>query len=109
RGGRDSRNHHFWGDISSFLIQCIAGLRPNPSCTDVNEYLIAPNFPKNLDFASAKYKDVSVRWERTENEISLTVSAPKNAYGKIVLPKGFAFNNGIEKPLESGTYRVTKI
>ncbi len=109
RGGRNSRNHHFWGDVSSFLIQCIAGLRPNPNCIDVNEYLIAPNFPKNLTFASAKYKDVSVRWERTEKGITLAVSAPKNAYGKIVLPKGFVFGNETEKPLKNGNYFITKI
>ena len=109
RGGRDSRNHHFWGDVSSFLIQCIAGLRPNPNTTDVNEYLIAPNFPKNLNFASAKYNEVSVRWDRVDDGIVLSVSAPKTAHGKIVLPTGFAFDGKTEKPLENGNYFISKI
>ncbi len=105
RGCRDSRNHHFWGDISSYFIQRLAGLHPNPNCIDVNEYLIAPHFATVLSYATACYKDVKTSWNREEDKIILTVTAPKTAFGKIKLPQGYCFENGkTEQPLQSGEY-----
>lgn len=107
RGGRDSRNHHFWGDISSLFIRKIAGLSPNPKVTDINEYLIAPQFVSTLSFAQAEYRDVSVRWEREKDGIILKVSVPPTAHGRIKLPQGYAFSDGKnERTLASGEYKI---
>lgn len=107
RGGRDSRNHHFWGDISSFFIQNIAGLRPNPNVCDTNEYLIAPEFVSTLSFARANYREVSVAWEREKDGILLSVNAPSSSKGTIRLPSGFKFaDDESEKPLTSGAYKI---
>ena len=38
----DSRNHHFWGDISHFFIRQLAGIRLNPKGSDVNRLDILP-------------------------------------------------------------------
>lgn len=108
-GFRDSRNHHFWGDISSFFIQCIVGLRPNPLVRDVNEYFIQPNFVEALSFAEATYQDVFVRWEKKDDAISLTVKRSHYIYGKIILPKGYSFIGGLrEADLDSGVYTVIR-
>ncbi len=90
----DSRNHHFLGDISSWFIQSIAGLKPNPDASDINYYEISPHFLKNLNFSKAWNMRVGVRRERTDNgEIELFVSLPENTYGTVKLPDGFAFKN----------------
>lgn len=92
----NSRNHHFFGDISSWFIQSIAGLKPNPNADDISYYEISPNFIATLDFAKAHYTSafgtVSVKWERMQHgSIKLSLEIPEGIHGKIVLPKGYCF------------------
>ena len=93
----DSKNHHFLGDISSWFIQELAGLKPNPNVEDIKYFEISPHFIKQLDNARASYDSqfgkVSVKWERTGQDIKLEISMPKGTYGKAILPKGFCFEN----------------
>lgn len=110
-GGRvSSLNHHFWGDISAWFYTYLAGIRINPMGKDISNVDIIPLFPKKLDSVNA-YHDtpsgrISVAWERTgENALVLKIEADERLYGKIVLPRGFAFSDGsAEKELESGEY-----
>ena len=91
-----SKNHHFFGDISSLFIQEFAGLKPNPRCADADEYEISPHFVQALDYAEAYYHarlgKISVRWDRTDDGIRICVSAPKGAKGRLVLPEGYVFS-----------------
>ena len=93
----DSRNHHFLGDISSWFIQDIAGIKPNPNADDISYYEISPGFIKYLTYAKAectlKYGKILVQWKRTGNDICLYVETPDNTYGKILLPTGYVFEN----------------
>ena len=112
-GGRvSSLNHHFWGDISAWFYTYLAGIRINPMGKDISNVDIIPLFPKKLDSVNA-YHDtpsgrISVAWERTgENALVLKIEADERLYGKIVLPRGFAFSDGsAEKELESGEYNL---
>ena len=109
-GGVSSLNHHFFGDISSWFIQKVAGIRPNPYCEDVTEVVVAPCFVSQLSFAEAAYAApdgrVQVRWERIDGGIVLKVSADEALHGQIRLPVGWKFENGLdEKMLTSGEYR----
>ena len=92
---QNSLNHHFFGDISNFFIKRIAGLEINPLRRDVNEYHVHPYFAEALTYAKAHYDTVGgrveVRWERDGEDIILTVNAPENSKGKIILPKGYEF------------------
>ncbi len=106
----DSRNHHFFGDISSWFIQQLAGLKPNPNGDDITHFEISPNFAKTLSFAKAEYDSpfgkISVKWEKSENT-TLFLSAPEKIYGKIILPKGYTFENSeSERKIESGKYII---
>ncbi len=115
-GGRvSSLNHHFWGDISAWFYTYLAGIRINPMGKDISNVDIIPLFPKKLDSVNA-YHDtpsgrISVAWERTgENALVLKIEADERLYGKIVLPRGFAFSDGsAEKELESGEYNLIKV
>lgn len=94
----DSRNHHFLGDISSWFIQDIAGLKPNPNADDISYYEISPSFIKYLTYAKAectlKYGRIFAQWKRTPHGVELIVESPVGTHGKIILPPGYLFENG---------------
>lgn len=105
-GTEGSKNHHFMGDISSLFIQEFAGLKPNPAFEGADTYEISPQFAADLQWAKAYYYapcgKIDVLWEKTESGIVLRVSAPREAKGKLILPKGYTFaDQGSEKPLEN--------
>lgn len=109
--GRDSKNHHFWGDISSFLIRQIAGIKPNPSCRNVREFEISPAFPKKIGHAAASValagEEVSVSWKRGKDGILLHVTASAGAVGRILLPQDYRFEDGSpSRAIASGTYLI---
>lgn len=92
-----SLNHHFWGDISNWFISVVAGLKV-VNHTTVN---IKPSFIKSLSNAEAYHVlplgEVKVRWERVCDGINLSVTAPKNINGKIILPFGYVFENDLSQ------------
>lgn len=94
----NSRNHHFFGDISSWFIQYIAGIRPNPNADDTAHFVISPNFIEDLTSAKAdydsKYGKVLSSWERNGDNVSLNVSMPANTHGEIVLNGGYICDDG---------------
>ncbi len=105
-----SKNHHFWGDISSWFFKHIAGVKINPYARDVNELEISPNFISTLDHAGG-YQNVpagkvEVKWERNKHDIELTVTVPEGCYGFLRLPDGYYIQERFMvsiKRLESGT------
>lgn len=111
-GGRvTSHNHHFWGDISTWFIKEIAGIHMNPYGRDVNEAVICPRFISSLNYAegyhAAPAGTIKTKWARSNDAILLQVTVPDSAYGKIKLPLGFYFEDGLaEKTLKSGGYTI---
>ncbi len=75
----DSLNHHFFGDIANWFISKLAGIRYNPDSDDHNRVDIKPEFISALSFSQASLETpagtVSVRWERIDNGIRITVTA----------------------------------
>lgn len=109
----NSLNHHFWGDIASFFMKELAGLRPNPYVRDIREYRIEPLFAETLNEAQAAYDStwgtVSVKWVREGDKISLIVEAPPEIYGKICIPEPFRLVTGeSEWELKSGRYSLVQ-
>lgn len=113
-GGTTSRNHHFWGDISSWFLQYLAGIRLNPAGTDVNRVEISPCFVDSLDHVHGWHQapagKIDVSWVRDGAHIQLTVEVPPGMTGRMLLGSGFTFQDGRSfKPLVSGSYLVTSI
>lgn len=111
--GVSSRNHHFWGHISGWFIECLGGLRFNPNADDIDRIDLAPCFVSSLDSAHAYHITPSGKaecsWRRNGNSILLELSVPNSAHGSITLEKGYAFSDGTaEKPLKSGSYNIIK-
>lgn len=93
----NSQNHHFWGDISSWFMQNLVGIKINPKGRDCTEVEISPKFINKLTFANGSTYTVngkiSVSWKKDKNAITLTCDIPKGCHGKIVLENGYIFEN----------------
>ncbi len=105
----DSGNHHFFGDISSWFIKCIAGIRLNPYCSNIKELNIEPHFISGLTHAKAFHEApagiISVEWANKDDVITLTVEIPEGMTGKIRLESGYVFKDGhSEQKLINGKY-----
>lgn len=110
---QDSHNHHFFGNISAWLITDIAGLRVNPALNDPKELLIAPHFVAQLNSAECWHETVvgraDVAWKRVNDTVILTLAVPDGAYGEIKLSDGWHFENGTtECALASGEYIISR-
>ena len=85
---------------STRFIRKIAGLDPNPQATDISYFEITPHFIDDLSFAEAEYESafgkVFVKWERDNEKVILKVTAPSGTKGKIKLPYGFKFDDGLK-------------
>ena len=103
--GKYSHNHHMYCDIKNWFISAVAGLRFNPDGDDVGSVLIRPAFLKDLTFAEATYRapagEISARWERGEDGLTLTVRTPDAVTATIALPDGTRLSHTGEK-----TYRI---
>lgn len=96
-----SKNHHFLGDISSWFIQQLAGIKPNPNVTDVTEFEISPHFATELQYAKAHYDAKTGRicshWTRNAEGVELDVKTAEAMHGTIIAPRGYAFTDGTRK------------
>lgn len=85
----NSLNHHFWGFISAWFYNYIAGIKVNPEKNDPDKVEISPAFPKKISNCKAQYGTpngkISVNWKRCENGILLTVEKYGNAEYDIAL------------------------
>lgn len=92
-----SANHHFWGDISAWFIKRLAGICFNPHGNDISRVDIRPSFVTKLDFAEGHYESsmgrISSRWERSGDEIILTLEIPESIRAALYLEKGYELEN----------------
>ena len=105
----ESQNHHFLGDISSWFVQDIAGLKVNSKVTDKSEFEISPQFIGELNYAKAYFDSfcgrIETEWRRIGDDIEIIVNVPAGMHGKIVLPGGYSGNMRSED-LECGCHRI---
>ncbi len=89
----NSRNHHFWGDISSWFFKYISGVKINPGFFDIKEIEISPNFIDGLEYADGYQNHlggkITSSWKKVDGGYSLTVSIPDGCYGTIKMPDGY--------------------
>ena len=102
----DSRNHHFFGDISSFMIRKIAGVQPNPTCDDYNSFVIKPHIPEKMTFAEGRFDRedgaLSCRWEKQNGKIIFNISVPQNMHGSFIY-------GSLQEELSGGNYRFETV
>ena len=108
-----SKNHHFWGDISSWFICHLAGIRYNPWGNDLSHVDIIPAFVPQLDFAEGYYDSemgrIKSSWSRRGEEIRLELTVPCGMKGYAHAESGYIFEDGFfQKPIASGVYYLKK-
>ena len=106
-----SHNHHFFGDISAWFIKNLAGIIPNPNLTDPNHIIISPAFVDSLSYADGWYKapagKISVRWERKNDKVELSITVPDKISGVIKLRHGAKFEDNTDKKIiQSGKFII---
>ena len=106
-----STNHHFWGDISSWFIQNLAGIQYNPSGRDLKTVNIKPSFVAALQHAEGYYESpcgkIASAWKREGNNVSVSIEIPQEVIATVILPNGYTFEDGSnKKELKTGTYSV---
>lgn len=113
-GPVNSLNHHFWGDISSWFIQALAGIRFNPHRDNHWEVDIRPSFVPQLTSAEgfhiAPAGEIRSAWQRQEDgSILLRLTVPDGMTGHILPEDGWMFDDGLAvKPVAGGEYRLVK-
>ncbi|MBQ8407775.1 MAG: family 78 glycoside hydrolase catalytic domain [Clostridia bacterium] len=112
RHSYDSLNHHFWGDISALMIEYFAGIRVNPDLLGAEHINIAPVFASHMSFAEAYHKSVcgrvDVKWQKSGEEIKLTLIYPEDAKGYVIAPIGYTVNGADKAEARSGEFVFVK-
>ncbi len=83
-----SENHHFYGDILHLFISKLAGIRVNPTLSNINSAVITPTVSESISYACASYDfacgTLSVKWEKINGtRIRLTAVVPAGTDVKI--------------------------
>ena len=103
----DSLNHHFWGDISAWMIAYVAGIRVNPTCDNVDSVEIAPQFLTDLTFAEGRFThrkgEIVSRWQRDGAGLTLRLVLPAGVSASLRLPMGYF----TEDTLHAGEQMIT--
>lgn len=99
--GFESLNHHFWGDVSSWYLQQVAGIRVNPHRDDVARIDISPNFIESLTFAEGWHNSVNgkvfVRWDKNGDTATIKVNIPEGCHGYLTLPSDWMIKSDNRK------------
>ncbi|MBQ9551531.1 MAG: family 78 glycoside hydrolase catalytic domain [Clostridia bacterium] len=119
----NSLNHHFFGDIVSWFMQKVVGIRVNPRGISPNQIDVTPDFLDALASAEGYYLapagKISVAWTKADASATLTIDTPDGVTGDIRLPAGWVFvdekhprsslNNSNFIELREGTYLCRRI
>ncbi len=96
-----SKNHHFWGDISAFFIKRICGINYNPDCIDHGYVKIKPHFLSALTEARAHHDGprgrIEVEWRRDGETVILTIKLPEDMRCDVIITDGYRELSRTEK------------
>lgn len=94
----NSNNHHFLADVSSWMIQELGGIKPNPRAKDVSGFEVSPHFAESLSFVESYYDSsfgrLWARWERRDDGVQLAVEVPAGMKGRLVAESGWQLEDG---------------
>lgn len=88
-----SHNHQMFGTVNEYLYKYLAGIRAptnKGTSTGYKEIHIKPYIPDDLDWAEASLEtvrgNISSRWERTDNQLTMEITIPPNTTGQVSIP-----------------------
>lgn len=108
-GRNDSRNHVIFAQVSEWFYKHILGIQPDINNPGFKNTIIAPYFPDDMNRASGyittTYGKVSVKWEKTDNQIQIKLGIPFNSEAEFILPKNTSIlqdGNDLSQYTEAG-------
>lgn len=88
--GRASRIHNCYNNIGSWLIQGLAGIRPDPATPGFKNAIIKPAFVKELTYVNGShdsvYGTIACKWQREGDHVTMDVTIPANSTATVCVP-----------------------
>ena len=88
--GKGSDNHVFLGDVSSWMMQYLAGIRYDPENLGFQRFIIKPTFIDDLGWVKAHhdspYGRIESNWKKEGLNILLEVTVPPNSSADVYFP-----------------------
>lgn len=85
-----SLNHIMFGDISAFMYEYLAGIKPSVAYPGFSHFELSPQFPDGLDAVKAYHKtshgNIRSEWIRNGKEILCKFEIPADCTADIALP-----------------------
>lgn len=103
--GERSRNHVMFGDVSAWMVNYLAGIRPDPAGPGFQRCRIEPCFVEGLDRVDVSHDAptgrVAVKWSRSPGgSIDLRVDIPSGSVATLALP------GEADRELAAGAHRI---
>jgi alpha-L-rhamnosidase len=86
----ESKIHTCYTGIAGWLIKGLCGIQPDPANPGYRTFIIRPSIVTQTDFAEATLESpigqISSRWERHGDRLTLSVTIPPGAEAKVSIP-----------------------
>lgn len=105
--GTGSLNHYAYGAVGCWMVERLAGIRPDPADPGYRHFFIDPLIAEQLDWVSARldtpYGLIESRWKKLpDGQVEMSVTVPPNTRATIVPPNG-----ATPRTVPHGTYDFT--
>jgi alpha-L-rhamnosidase len=85
-----SHIHNCYNGAGTWFYQAVVGIRPDETNAGYKHFTVKPCIIDGIDFAEASicspYGEIVSRWERKDNSIILSVTAPPNTTATVYVP-----------------------
>ncbi len=104
-GGGASLNHIMFGDVSAWMFNYLAGIRPDEAHPGFSFVTLKPHPVADLDWVKASHEApcgmIRSAWQKKGDAVEFTVELPEGIAGELILP------DDSTKPLASGSQTVS--
>lgn len=87
---RKSYIHTSYTGVSSWMIQGVGGIRPDPANPGFQQFILRPWINSEMEWAQADYISpygkITSRWEINGDQVACTFLVPPNSSAKVLLP-----------------------
>ena len=98
----NSFNHYAYGSIGDWIYRCVAGINTDENKPGFEHIILKPQTNEAFSYAECIYESIRgkivTRWERSGNEVSVSVTIPANTTASVYL------EDGSVREIGSGSY-----
>lgn len=102
--GIGSRNHIMYGDISAWMYEYLAGVKPSAENPGFRQFEIKPALIPALNYVRmshiSPYGKISSSWQRQNNRVECTFELPEACSARVLLP-------GVDTTIYGGISKFT--